>query len=402
MKQKEKIIKKVNNQVKGITLIALVVTIVVLLILSAVAIGLSVGDNGIITSARNATASWEQGVENEQDGLKQIANFINSNGNTSEENNIKIADVKGGERFEKTETVEDDNGKKVTIPEGFGVAETSNTIVDDGIVITDGINEFVWVPVDDPSTMFIEETVKLDAVEISTSIYSNLRVRSGQNNYTSVKPGDTSSIREPDVLNGYDIDENYYKEMLDFASSQELANEFVREYKAMSDSVKKYHGFYIGRYELTGTVENPTVKAGDTLNAVNWYNAYKACKNVIKNNENVKSTMIYGCQWDEVCSWLKKKGYDTDTNSASLGNYSGNPIDTGSNNSYKTNEIYDLAGNYVEWTQEAYGNNYRIVRGGSCYESGSSTPISNRGMATPYSGGATYNSSTSRVILYVY
>ena len=83
--------------IKGITLIALVVTIVVLLILSAVAIGLSVGDNGIITSARNATDKWKQGAANEQDELMQIANFINSNGNSNSNNNGE------GENTEKSE-----------------------------------------------------------------------------------------------------------------------------------------------------------------------------------------------------------------------------------------------------------------------------------------------------------
>ena len=50
----------------------------------------------------------------------------------------------------------------------------------------------------------------------------------------------------------------------------------------MSDSVKKYHGFYIGRYELTGTLDNPTVREGKVLTdlqdeAGNWYGLYKAC-----------------------------------------------------------------------------------------------------------------------------
>ena len=159
-------------------MIALVVTIVVLLILSAVAIGLSVGDNGIITSARNATDKWEQGAANEQDELKQIANFIN--GNTSSGGvTTTVSDVVGGAKFEQTETIEDDNGKEVTIPKGFAVAEDSNTVVDEGIVITDGTNEFVWVPVDDPSSMFVEETVKLNGVETITTIYSKLRIREG-------------------------------------------------------------------------------------------------------------------------------------------------------------------------------------------------------------------------------
>ena len=374
-------------------MIALVVTIVVLLILSAVAIGLSVGDNGIITSARNATDRWEQGATNEQDELKQIANFINNNGssnnnenggneNPPEETPTKISDIVGGAKFEQTETIEDDNGKEVTIPKDFSIAEDSNTVVDEGIVITDGTNEFVWVPVDDPSTMFVEETVKLNGVETTTTIYSKLRIGS-KDSYTAGKPGNTSAVREPDVLSKHDTSSSYYKTILGFNSTKEMADSMVAEYKAMSDSIKKYHGFYIGRYELTGTVDNPTESAGEVLTssltkAQSWYGLYKACKNVIKDNSNVRSTMIYGCQWDETMTWLNNNGYNTDTNSSSWGSYRGSSyIETG-NQKYKANEIYDMAGNYWEWTQEARSSGNRVIRGGGYYYTGSSNHASHR------------------------
>ena len=381
-------------------MIALVVTIVVLLILSAVAIGLSVGDNGIITSARNATDQWEQGVANEQDELKQIANFINGNTSSGGEKTT-VADVVGGDKFEQTETIEDDNGKEVTIPKGFGVAEDSNTVVDEGIVITDGTNEFVWVPVDDPSTMFIEGTAKLNGVGTTTNIYSKLKIRDEDTEIdTTGKPGESEKVREPDVLSNYDTDSSYYKTILDFDSTKEMADSIVAEYKAMSDSVKKYHGFYIGRYELTGTVDKPTEKAGKVLTAStagNWYNLYKACQNVIKNNSDVKSTMIYGCQWDETCSWLEKNGYDIN-DSSDWGNYNSNRKETGSDPSYKANEIFDLAGNLFEWTQEACSSNYRIARGGVFRDSGSSFPVSDRRLSLPYNSDFI---NTSRAVLYI-
>ena len=371
-------------------MIALVVTIVVLLILSAVAIGLSVGDNGIITSARNATDQWEQGAANEQEELKEIGDFINENRPKT------ISTIKGGEKLDKTETIKDDNGKEVTIPKGFGVAEDSNTVVDDGIVITDGTNEFVWVPVDDPSTMFVEETVKLNGVETTTTIYSKLRIRDGDS-YTAGKPGNTSAVREPDVLSSYDTSSSYYQTILGFGSTKEMADSMVAEYKAMSDSVKKYHGFYIGRYELTGTVDKPTEKAGTVLTGQNWYNLYKACQNVIQNNSDVKSTMIYGCQWDETCSWLEKNGYDIN-DSSEWGNYTGGKKETGSDPTYKANEIYDMAGNCSDWTQEAYSSGNRILRGGNYRSSGSSYPASDRGYNNT-SDSSSYN--TSRATLYI-
>ena len=229
--------------------------------------------------------------------------------------------------------------------------------------------------------MFEEKTATLTGVETVTNVYSKLRKRN-EDLFVVEAPG-TSGIREPDVLSSYDTDSAYYDEILGFGSTKAMADSMVAEYKAMSVSVKKYHGFWIGRYELTGTVDTPTVKAGDVLTASsseagNWYGLYKACQNVIKNNTDVKSTMIYGCQWDETMSWLNKCGYNTDTDSSSWGNYSGSPINTGSVSTYKANEIFDLAGNYYDWTQEAYSTSNRVVRGGSCYNSGSSRPAADR------------------------
>ena len=252
------------------------------------------------------------------------------------------------------------------------------------------------MPVDDPSTMFVEETVKLNGVETTTTIYSKLRIRDGDS-YTAGKPGNTSAVREPDVLSSYDTSSSYYQTILGFGSTKEMADSMVAEYKAMSDSVKKYHGFYIGRYELTGTVDKPTEKAGTVLTGQNWYNLYKACQNVIQNNSDVKSTMIYGCQWDETCSWLEKNGYDIN-DSSEWGNYTGGKKETGSDPTYKANEIYDMAGNYWDWTQEAYSSSARFMRGGHYDGSGSSYPASDRSSSGPYNSSS---GSTSRATLYI-
>ena len=284
--------------------------------------------------------------------------------------------------------------------------EESNTKVDEGIIITDGTNEFVWVPVKNPSAMFIEETVKLNLVDTTTSIYSNLReIFIEDTEFGAGKPGNTQSLREPDMCD-YDMDAQYYKTILGFNSAKEMADSMVAEYKAMSDSIKKYYGFYVGRYELTGTVENPTEKAGKVLTAENgnWYTLYKACQNVIKNNSDVKSTMIYGCQWDEIMIWLKNtkfKGQEDKVNldSSSWGNYgTGIAIDTGSNANYKANEIFDLAGNHYDWTQTVHSIDNRVGRGGYYKVSGATdSAVYSRGYG-PYSGGS---DASSRAILYI-
>ena len=65
VKEHKTTIKKLKRQVKGITLIALVVTIIVLLILAGVTINLTVGDNGLFRRAQNATDTWQEASERE-------------------------------------------------------------------------------------------------------------------------------------------------------------------------------------------------------------------------------------------------------------------------------------------------------------------------------------------------
>ena len=247
------------------------------------------------------------------------------------------------------------------------------------------------MPVDDPSTMFVEETATLTGVSTETTIYSKLRV---EEYYSAGAPG-TSAIREPDVLSILDED---YCSILGFDTIEEMSDSMVAEYKAMSDSVKKYNGFYIGRYELTGNVNNPTEKAGTVLAEPNWYYLYKACQNVINNNTDVKSTMIYGCQWDETCSWLEKNGYDI-IDSSEWENYDSSKKATGSDPTYKANEIYDMAGNCWERTQEANSSHYRVERGGCYRNSGSINSASARYVESDPDINGSYE--TSRATLYI-
>ncbi len=69
---------KVKENQKGITLIALVITIIVLLILASVSIAMLIGDNGILTRASDAKIETALGTVKEQIGLYQIENKMNN------------------------------------------------------------------------------------------------------------------------------------------------------------------------------------------------------------------------------------------------------------------------------------------------------------------------------------
>ena len=69
---KKKKLKKLLINQKGITLIALVITIIVLLILAGVSIAMLTGQNGILNQAQNAKKETEQAAEDEAAALYQI------------------------------------------------------------------------------------------------------------------------------------------------------------------------------------------------------------------------------------------------------------------------------------------------------------------------------------------
>ena len=64
-KNSKSLLRMIKKQVQGITLIALVVTVIVLLILAGVALNLTVGDNGLFKRAQNATDTWQEASERE-------------------------------------------------------------------------------------------------------------------------------------------------------------------------------------------------------------------------------------------------------------------------------------------------------------------------------------------------
>lgn len=66
---------------KGITLVALVVTIIVLLILAAVSINIAF-NTGIIAKSKNAVNSYKGAEENEQTTLNNVVSYMENETNT--------------------------------------------------------------------------------------------------------------------------------------------------------------------------------------------------------------------------------------------------------------------------------------------------------------------------------
>ena len=80
-KTQTKFNNKRTKQNGGITLIALVITIIVLLILAGVSIATLTGENGILTSANDAKRETEEAAEQEESDLARLEDLINQSTN---------------------------------------------------------------------------------------------------------------------------------------------------------------------------------------------------------------------------------------------------------------------------------------------------------------------------------
>ena len=275
----------------------------------------------------------------------------------------------------------------IPIPQGYNYIKGDKI---GGAVITDAAtgvektgNEFVWVPVDTLSNMAV--------VTSGTDANGNINYRGVLYNWGADATGNTAY--------DWSADSTSYREPANLSSSYDSTSKnsswtstlYQEEYNKMVKSVSEYGGFYIGRYEMSinATSKNAESKYGATsANASDtdtnqWYGLYNRAKTYApeKNSDNtenasqkVVSSMIWGSQYDAMLKWMKGNKINVTSSSPtdlSIGTTSKNTtrVTGGANNGQtvskdKLSNIYDLLGNSREWTQEAYGTDYRVYRGG--------------------------------------
>ena len=363
----------VNEQEKGITLVALVITIVVIIILAVVTINFAFGEGGIVQQAQSAAEYYANDTKYTEEAVANVISYLN-----------KIVDnvLEIPEKWDTTKIlpVLSDDNQYVPVPHGYIASEVSGErTIENGFVIYEGNsivndsnvqeeqknrNQFVWIPVKN-----VKEIYGTD----------NNGKKWGKNyNFSELEIQRLNWEEKNGVMTITNFEQFYEPDTLTEDSLNSITVEQLeREFNNMISSIETYGGFFIGRYE-TGNLseeEAAIVKNNNDIANQQWITMYQKSKTIAANS-NVTSTMIWGCQWDAVMNWLynsgdnEKKKYTYD--STGKGNYEGEQgsnykiIPTGSDENYKINNIYDMAGNVGEWTMEILKNEYaeyRVVRG---------------------------------------
>ena len=407
-----------TKEAKGITLIALVITIIVLLILAGVTIATLTGDNGILGKANDAKTQTEQAKEDENlkiaiagsygtDGklnLKDLKDNLENQGIDYDKNNTgfplevivngekkkidangnvtvkleSVADSKtNGTVFKDTTTLEDTYGNQVKVPKGFKIANDSATDVIGGIVIEDATytntigSQFVWIPVGTGENAI--KKANKETVEIELGRYDFTKNSDG-----TITTSEYSGSNTEDTTASHN-------------SSRE--NAIAKDIEKFKTSANSNHGYYIGRYEAGVVDYNSSVSTSNSNNETNWTgytgdNIKLVCKkeqqvwnyvtqnkaselsrDMYKSEAKVTSDLINSYAWDTAIVFIQKCG--TESNSSTYSYTAGlsltsksEPQTTGTNILNATKKvdkqcnIFDMAGNCFEWTTETSSDSF--------------------------------------------
>ena len=410
-----------SNQT-GITLIALVVTIVVLLILAGVTINAVFSDRGIIKKAQDAQNKANESIQKDMNEINALENWLNENtGESNNDKEVNISTLVGKGAVTKNTKAVDTYGNKITIPKGFKVLAhgteagsatytySGDTIpaVQDGIVIENGTdgNQFVWVPVGTIKNKSDDSKGATNTITLGR--YSSFTATNGV--YTPAQVASVENYTKAVTIS------DRYQELSTFrpgnsATDSTAENATARNLAEFISTSLSNGGYYIARFEASGTASKITSKYNQILlNNITQPNAAKAAREmygeVKENNELVyASDLVNSYAWDTAIIFIQTYSTETDASSYASKNKSASFANTGINNDKYCN-IWDMSGNVNEWTTESstYSRGsyfYPCVRrGGYCSASGTANLCtSNRGDT-----GAAFSGSSHglRPLLYI-
>ena len=395
IKINKKTAKRNYSNQAGITLIALVVTIVVLLILAGVTLNALFNENGILTKSKNAGNIMEDAKKSDLNAINDLDKWIDEKtGNGGKEDPTekpKITDssLKSNDRTTASSTViaEDEKGNQVVVPGGFKVAADSGTSVQQGIVIEDKDgNQFVWIPVSNTNNDGSNKIIKDDGTSVEITL--------GRYTFATTTPGTPQLVQkgsEYDQTTAANVADktvdtkyragSYYYELKDSRPSNELkdltgTNTTAKNLKDFIEKTETNKGFYIARYEASygggynadgttsaekygnakplsqvskaNSTSSMSYVTGTLWNFIRQGQAAIVSQNMYKNDKYVESDLINSYAWDTAIVYIQAMENE---NYANKTDGNGKLKNTGKTED-QVCKIFDMAGNIAEWTTE--------------------------------------------------
>ena len=277
-------------------------------------------------------------------------------------------------------------------------------------------DQFVWIPIshEQINNMFIYQAKTTsngscnivaengkakctthNSTQMAGRLYASNTGENYKKAYTEVYTAN-SGLREPDVVTGNNTGDGTSNDgsstnlgymstvtgdNTSYASTAKFKETLQNEYNEIVALVYDAGGYYVGRYETS----NLKTTRGEAINVIagtksgiasNWYYMYAQQKAYAANKglgNKVKSSMILGTCHDQMLEFVNVEGkYDVTSAGHALHSkdYDDGPwqtagLDYTDKTQYKdlSKNIYDLEGNVLEWTTEAYDTTLRVYRG---------------------------------------
>ena len=352
----------IKNKDKGITLIALVITIIILLILAGISIS-ALTNQGLFKNAKAAQNATEKAEKEQGQRLNEYEDEINKYLNNSNEDKkeVKLVADNINKVLSTTDNTElkDAKENKIVVPAGFKIVDGATT-VDKGIVIEDVTetatkgSQFVWIPVG----------------TITKSDGTTATITLGRYDFDS-----TTGVES--AYSGTYVEEDSN----DSSTLKKYGNTIAKNITKFKNSVATNGGYYIGRYEArTATARSAKTDAltqiteKGTENVYNYVTQLQAAKlsQNMYNSDKFTSDLMNSYAWDTATVFIQNCGTN---NKYSIQNSLNTALlQTGTNSLTDTSKIdvqcniYDMASNIWEWTTETSDDSSVpcVYRGGIC------------------------------------
>ncbi len=433
--------KKGKNN-KGITLISLVITIIVLLILAAVSIGMLLGENGILTRANEAAEATSYGTGEEKVKLAVLGSYDNTGkmsdkliveelyklenqgmtsltdkdgtdiakGTLDLTNKYPIKAVVDGYEFEiektgkvtgdKTHTGDTGNSGNNGSTEGLKPGETAGT---GGEEYTDTDNKTAFVPEGGSISGDPTEDTIAEGLVMTLDNNEFVWVEVPRDIFTTATSGTDYEEILNDIVTYTTVPYNYraatgnYGEPAADISQSEVwydgngltEEEYTTLKQNILSGIFEKNGFWVGRYEVGDESNTPVIQNNKApYVSVTVSEAQDKAESIYGTGYN--GTLMLGVQWDLILKFMEINGITTSgvditystlcTDSTDIGNYESSKANTGVTAKAEVLNIYDIAGNVWEWTLEksSYSSHPCIDRGGYYHFSGSIYPAAGR------------------------
>ena len=373
----------------GITLIALIITIIILLILAGVTLSMVMGESGIFGKANKAKEQTQIANAKEIIRTAVLENEVYKNtGDINAKSDTDLLEPVKEKLQQEGYTINDDNtitiGKTtINIPDEIASASTGGAGAGGNITIANGDNTQGTEPktINGKPATYSNPIIPAGFKAVDNSIDNTIDINANWTNGEGYKYGLVIQDKEGNQFVWIAVDgANVKLDRYQFQDSLNCNSESYNNYTETKDTtwaekVGNYGGYYIGRYETKYENSKCVVKRGNKPTVdITRDTAREYAKKMKTDYEyGVTTDLLNSYMWDTALKYIDYytgSNFSTTTGLGNAGNKNSGTVASGSyNNDIKCN-IADMSGNVREWTTEYYSSSRPCVfRGGDSYGS---------------------------------